>query len=276
MTTATLNGIRLSYYEQGAGEPVVLVMGTGSGARAWNLHQVPALVAAGYRVVTFDNRGIPPTSECAGGFTLHEMVDDVLALVDHLHIAPARFVGTSMGAAIVQELALRRPDVVRQAVLMATRARSDVARSALARAELALADSGAKLPPEYQAVVRAMQSLSPKTLLDDAAVADWLDVMEFSEPSGPGLRAQLALDPLPDRLAAYRSISVPCHVISFADDLITPPEHGREVADAIPGASHELFQDCGHYGYLENPEGINRSILAFFQRPASSAPLRSH
>jgi pimeloyl-ACP methyl ester carboxylesterase len=266
VTIARLNGIRLSYYEQGDGDPVVLVMGTGGGARAWNLHQVPALVNAGYRVITFDNRGIPPTDECAGGFTTQDMIDDVLALVGHLGITNCRFVGTSLGAYVVQELALQRPDVVRQAVLMATRGRSDAMRSALARAEIALADSGATLPPGYEAAVRAMQVFSPCTLADDARITDWLDLLECSSKRGPGVRAQLALDPIPDRLAAYRDIRVPCQVISFADDLITPAAQGEEVAAAIPGATHDVIERCGHYGYLEDPAAVNKSILEFFRR----------
>jgi pimeloyl-ACP methyl ester carboxylesterase len=60
MPVVELNGIRLSYQVTGSGELVVLVMGTGSPGRVWQLHQVPALVAAGYRVATVDNRGIPP------------------------------------------------------------------------------------------------------------------------------------------------------------------------------------------------------------------------
>lgn len=64
MTIETINGIPLNYDVKGAGDLVVLIMGTGSPGRVWQLHQTPALVAAGYRVCTFDNRGIAPTAEC--------------------------------------------------------------------------------------------------------------------------------------------------------------------------------------------------------------------
>nr|WP_329618492.1 alpha/beta hydrolase [Streptomyces sp. S465] len=147
-------------------------------------------------VITFDNRGIPPTSECPGGFALQDMVDDAAGLIEHLGVGPCRIVGTSLGAFVAQELALSRPDLVRQAVLMATRGRTDALRAAITRAEIDLYDAGVGLPVRYAAVMRALKSLSPRTLDDDAAMADWLDQFELSAGPGPGQRA--APPPAPD------------------------------------------------------------------------------
>ena len=264
MPIAAVNGINLNYEDVGTGEPVVMVMGTAGSGHVWHLHQVPALKAAGYRVITLDNRGIPPTDVCAEGFSVHDLVGDVAGLVEHLGLADARFVGTSMGAHVVQELALARPELVRQAVLLASRGRSDAMRSALARAEKELYDLGVVLPARYRAVVQAMQSLAPRTLNDEQQATDWVELFELARREGPGIRAQLALEPMPDRLGAYAGIRVPCHVISFADDLTTPPQHGQELAQTIPGAGFKVIANAGHYGYLEQPEAVNEEILAFF------------
>ncbi len=262
MPIVPINGIRLNYHDAGSGEPVLMVMGTGSGGRVWHLHQVPALVAAGYRVITFDNRGIAPTDTCADGIAIDDMVGDVVGLVEYLDVGPCRMVGTSMGAHVVQEVALARPDIVHHCLLIATRARTDALRTALSKAEVELYETGTKLPDRYRAVIRAMQNLSPSTLNDDSRIADWLDVFELSGSTDePGVRAQLALDVIADRRAAYRAIEVPCHVIAFADDLVTPPAHGREVAESIPGAVFEEIAGCGHYGYLEKPDEVNQAIL---------------
>ncbi|MFI8462102.1 alpha/beta fold hydrolase [Kitasatospora sp. NPDC085464] len=265
MPVVPVNGIRLHYEDTGAGEPVVLIQGTGGGATVWQLHQVPALTAAGFRAITFDNRGIPPTSECPEGFTLRDLVGDVAGLVERLGLGPVRVVGTSMGAFVAQELALARPDLVSRVVLMATRGRTDTLRAALTRAEIELHDSGVSLPPRYAAVLRALKSLSPRTLDDDAALADWLDLFELAPPAGPGLRAQMEVSRLDDRLDAYRGIGVPCQVIAFADDVVTPPHLGREVANAIPGAVFELVEGCGHYGYLEDPDTVNKLMVEFLR-----------
>ncbi|MGW0538455.1 alpha/beta fold hydrolase [Streptomyces sp. NPDC003032] len=272
MPKAAVNGIRLNYEDVGSGEPVVMVMGTAGSGRIWHTHQVPALKAAGYRVITFDNRGIPPTDECPEGFSVGDLVADTTGLIEHLGLGPVRLVGTSMGAYVVQELALVRPELVRQAVLMASRGRSDALRTALARAETELYDSGAALPPRYRAAIQALQSLSPHTLGDEQVAVDWLDLFELAhQDHAPGIRAQMSLEPMPNRLAAYSGIGVPCHVISFADDLLTPPEHGRELAKAIPGATLDVIERAGHYGYLECPEAVNESLLGFFARAKEGA-----
>lgn len=91
MPIVPVNGIRLSYEDSGGtGEPVVMVMGSGATGRAWHLHQVPALVAAGYRVITFENRGIAPSAPCADGFTIQDMVNDVVGLIGHLRLDGCR------------------------------------------------------------------------------------------------------------------------------------------------------------------------------------------
>ncbi|KUN61418.1 alpha/beta hydrolase [Streptomyces canus] len=263
MPVIPVNGIRLSYEEAGTGAPVVMIQGTGGGRTVWHLHQVPALTAAGLRVVTFDNRGIPPSSECPEGFTLRDMVEDAAGLIERLELGPCAVVGTSMGAFVAQELALARPDLVGRAVLMATRGRTDLLRAELTRAEIDLYDAGVRLPNRYAAVLRALKSLSPRTLDDDTAMADWLDLFELTSEPGPGQRAQMEVSRLENRLAAYQGIRVPCQVVSFADDLITPPRLGQEVADAIPGARHEIVEGCGHYGYLENPAAVNKVLVEF-------------
>ncbi|GEB53785.1 MULTISPECIES: alpha/beta fold hydrolase [Streptomyces] len=268
MPISTVNGIRLSYDVSGKGDPVVMVMGTGAGGRAWHLHQVPALVAAGYQVVTFDNRGIPPTDVCAEGFTVHDLVADTAGLVEHLGIGPCRFVGTSLGAHIVQELCLARPELVTQAALLATRGRKDTMRRARDRAELELFDSGIEVPASYAATVRAMEFLSPATLNSDRDLQDWLDLFEMSPTSaGPGYRAQLGVTMEPGRLEAYRAIRAHCLVVGFADDLVLPPHLAREVADVIPRARYTEIKNAGHYGYMERPDEVNEELIRFFSEP---------
>ncbi|MGH4023413.1 MAG: alpha/beta fold hydrolase [Pseudonocardiaceae bacterium] len=269
MPVVELNGIQLSYQVTGSGELVVLVMGTGSPGRVWQLHQVPALVAEGYRVATFDNRGIPPSDPGGEGMTIDDMVGDTAALIEYLG-GPARVVGTSLGARIVQELALSRPDLVSQAVLMAAHGRSEPVQSMLSAGERALHDAGVELPATYHAALTALQNLSPRTLNDPAVIQDWLDVFEFSGSRiTAGVRAQLDLAQFPDRLAAYARISVPSLVIGFADDLMIPPLLSREVAEVIPSARYEEVEGCGHYGYLERPAVVNDLILKFFAEAAS-------
>ncbi|MEU7477968.1 alpha/beta fold hydrolase [Lentzea sp. NPDC042327] len=263
MALVPLNGIELNVQTEGTGDLVVLVMGTGSPGRVWRTYQVPALVKAGYRVAYFDNRGIKPSSECADGFTITDMVADTAALITHLG-GPAHVVGTSLGARVVQELALARPELVRSAVLMATTGRPDPVQQLWSRGLRELHDKGIELPASFYAAASVTRNLAPATLADPVIARDWLQMYEFAAtmPTA-GERAQLALGEFTPRVEAYRDITVRSLVIGFADDRVLPARLSREVADAIPGARYAEVADCGHIGYLERPDEVNRLLVEF-------------
>jgi pimeloyl-ACP methyl ester carboxylesterase len=119
--------------------------------------------------------------------------------------------------------------------------------------------------------VRAVTSLSPRTLGDEQQIRDWLDVFQVSMVTPASVRGQLGLERIPDRLGALSTITCPCLVIGFQDDLIVRPGLVREVADAIPGARYLEIPGCGHYGYLEQPETVNAALIGFFGREIASA-----
>jgi pimeloyl-ACP methyl ester carboxylesterase len=256
--------INLAYDDKGTGEPVVFIAGRGGAGRTWQPHQVPAFLAAGYRCITFDNRGIGAT-ENAEGFTTQSMVADTAALIESLDAAPARIVSVSMGSFIAQELMVARPELVASAVLMATRGRLDRARESFHDAEAELYASGIQLPAAYETKSRLLESFSRKTLNDDTAVADWIAMFNtWPIKSTSGFRCQLDIAPHSNRLPAYRHIAAPVLVIGFADDVVTPPHLGREVADALPNGRYLQIPDAGHLGFFERPEAVNAAALQFF------------
>lgn len=260
------NGIRLTYERSGKGERVLLIMGTSASGRAWTLHQTPALVQAGYQAVTFDNRGIPPSDVPPGRYSLADMVADTKGLIEALDAAPCRIVGTSLGAQIAQELAIRWPHLVRCAVLMATKSRSDAARLAHSRAHKALRNSGVTLPPEYEAAMMAHQMLSPASLNDDAAIGLWLETFALAAGNRDPAQGQLWAEVHEDQRDRLAQITVPCRVIAFSDDVVTPPHLGAEVADAIPDCDFIEIGSCGHFGYLERPAEVNSAIIEFLMK----------
>ncbi|MFJ3927484.1 alpha/beta fold hydrolase [Streptomyces sp. NPDC090022] len=261
MPFVSANGIRLSYQRSGRGEPVLLIMGSGAAGRVWTMHQTPALHQAGYETIVFDNRGIAPSSAPPGDYSLADMTADTLGLIEALDIGPCRIVGTSMGAMIAQELALARPDLVRCAVLMATRARSDATRRMLLAADRELRNAGITLPPKYAAVRTVLEMLSPTTLNDESAASGWLEIFELT--SGQSASGQDSVDTVGDRREALRGLTVPCRAIAFSDDLICPPHLVAEVADAIPDCDYVEIPGCGHLGNLENPDAVNTAVIEF-------------
>lgn len=260
--------MNLAYDDGGSGEAVLFIAGRGGAGRTWHLHQVPAFRQAGYRPITFDNRGVGAT-ENASGFTTAQMVGDTAEMIENLHVGPVRVVAASMGAFIAQELMVARPDLVSTAVLMATRGREDRTREFFRTADRELLDAGIELPAKYDAKVRMLESFSPKTMNDDQAVRDWIDMFTMwpVKPT-PGLRCQLDIGPEGNRLAAYRSITARVLVLGFADDVVLPPHLGIEVADAIPNGRYLQIPDAGHLGFIERPDAVNAAALNFFTASA--------
>jgi len=105
------NGINMAVYEQGEGQPVVLLHGFPELAFSWR-HQLPALAAAGYRAITPDLRGYGQTDKPEGieQYTIQKLVDDVCGLLDALEIDRAIFVAHDWGALLAWQLALLKPE----------------------------------------------------------------------------------------------------------------------------------------------------------------------
>jgi 3-oxoadipate enol-lactonase len=120
MPTASVNGIEIDYLLEGEGEQtVVLVNGLADEKETW-AYQTPALLEAGHRVLTFDNRGVGATSKPAGPYTSELLADDTKALVDALGLTDFHLLGVSMGGMIVQEYALKHPEDLRSLTLACT------------------------------------------------------------------------------------------------------------------------------------------------------------
>jgi non-heme chloroperoxidase len=88
--------IEIHYEDHGAGRPVVLIHGYPLSGRAWD-KQVPALLAAGYRVITYDRRGFGASSQPATGYDYDTFAADLATLLEHLDLREAVLVGHSMG-----------------------------------------------------------------------------------------------------------------------------------------------------------------------------------
>jgi pimeloyl-ACP methyl ester carboxylesterase len=111
-----------------------------------------------------------------------------------------------------------------------------------------------------------LQMLSPATLRDDSLVTPMLDLFELSDRGNRADRGQSWIETPADRIEQLGRITVPCRVISFSDDIVTPPHLAAEVAEAIPDCDLIEIGDAGHLGFLEQPDEVNRAIVEFFDK----------
>ena len=121
ISVGTENGapIELYYQDRGAGPPVVLIHGWPLSGRSWE-KQVPALIDAGYRVITYDRRGFGWSSQPWNGYDYDTFAADLHALIEHLDLRDATLVGFSMGGGeVVRYISTYGAERLSKAVLAA-------------------------------------------------------------------------------------------------------------------------------------------------------------
>ena len=112
------SGVDLYYETHGSGEPLVLIPSTGFSAEAWKPSQLP--LAQSTHLILHDPRGCGRSVPSQQVYTINQMANDVVALLDNLKIESAHLVGHSMGGRIALELALNFPGRVKSLIMAAS------------------------------------------------------------------------------------------------------------------------------------------------------------
>lgn len=255
--------MRLAYSDDGPGSAVVLLHGFPLSRAMW-VEQLSAIGSI-YRVIAPDLRGHGESPAPEGAYTMDEMADDVVELLDALSISqPIVLGGLSMGGYVALSLVVRYPDRVRGLMLFDTRAGADTPEAAQNReasARAVLAKDSAK------DVVDSMipKLFAPMTLEQRPARVEPLRaVMERNTPRGVA-GALLGMAIRPDRRADLPGIRVPTLVMVGEHDVITPPAEAKALAAAIPNAQLEVIPESAHMAPYENPAAANAVILRFLK-----------
>jgi pimeloyl-ACP methyl ester carboxylesterase len=276
MPEVNLPGVTIAYdvFGSDTGETVVLVCGLSQPALGWHFAMMPALVEAGYQVVTFDNRGVAPSSAPPAPYTIDEMTDDTIGLLNHLGLDAVHVAGYSMGGWVAETLVHRRPERVRSAVFIGSCNIGTSWEKAITTVERDLARLDNDLPQWFNAV-ETMRYLPNHELQQDDVVDQWLSLIGDMEPwPNPGrlgqYEAALAWSTDVQRTERWPEISRPCLVLSFEHDVDSPPERAREAAAKIPGARFVELAGASHLGVFTHADAVSGAVLQFFSDVASS------
>jgi pimeloyl-ACP methyl ester carboxylesterase len=247
-----------------------LIAGCGQPAAAWHLSLVPLLVAAGYTVATFDNRGVAPSSSPPAPYSVDLLTDDAVALLDHLGWdEPVRVAGHSMGGWIAETLVLDHPGRVHAAALMGSANRPTAWELAITTVERDLARLDYDLPPLFYAT-ETMRYLPMSDLQDSEVVSTWLsfmgDVPVWANPGRLGqYEAALAWSSDPIRTTRWPEIATPCLILAFEYDVDSPPRYARQAAETIAGSLYREIAGAGHLGFLTHGDETGRHLIEFFE-----------
>ena len=254
------------------GATVLLTMGLGMQLVAWPEALLQALTAAGYRVVTYDNRDIGLSShldpmgqpnlpwqfikhkvgfDVTARYTLQDMAADALGILDALGVAQAHLVGVSMGGMISQRIAATAP----QRVLSLTSIMSSSGAPGLPGPSGEVTRAMMKRPASLQPADIAEHTLalfdligSPQFAHEDRAHLRQrmlADVQRSHHPAGV-IRQTLAVMADTTRHTLLSRISCPTLVIHGTADPLVPLACGRDTADRIAGARFEAINGMGH------------------------------
>ncbi len=239
----TLRGLDVYYEVHGSGRPLLLLHG-GAGDGRQFAQQVPAF-APTHRVIVPDACGQGRTGDRPGPYSYHEMAEDVLALMDHLHLARVDVLGWSDGGNLGLDLAIHHPERIAHLVTFGANARPD----GLNDADRAWADT-ATARSFGEGMERGWKELAPDTTRY-AAVMDRILEMWRTQPDF--------------RAAALHRIRAKVLVCAGDHDVVRR-DHTEWIAGQIPHAQVWIVPDASHGALLEKPALVNARVLEFLAR----------
>lgn len=251
--------------DRGRGQAVVMLPPFPFDRRYWSAN-VPALVAAGFRVVTVDYPGFERAGRPPRDLSIAGIAAGVAALLDRLRIERATLLGLSMGGYVALAFAASHANRLRALVLADTRAAADSpgAREGRGQALQTIATRGADAYLE--------QSL-PRLLAPDAPPALLAAVRALAEERADVLSAGIAaLRDRPDRAAEAERIACPTLLLAGERDQIVPPGELRALGARMPDARFVELPGVGHLANLEARAAFDSHVIDFLRSLPAPRP----
>jgi 3-oxoadipate enol-lactonase len=243
-------------------EPMLMIQGLGADSRGWALQRMA--FRRRFRCVTVDNRGVGGTAGAPRPFSLEQMAEDAIAVLDAEGIERAHVMGASMGGAIAQVLAVRHPDRMHSLVLACTACRNPEWRRELltewaeavdARGMSAMAGEGLRwlVGPRLQRRFGVWLNLMARVVLGTTP-ENFVAQVEAILAVDDSMRFEL------------EGLQAPTLVITGTQDLLTPLGDAEELHELIPKSQLFELRGAGHALMVEAPNAFNRAVLEFLEQ----------
>ena len=258
------DGTRIHYEVTGksGATPVLMVQGLGASKNAWNLQRIA--MATRFRIISFDNRGAGRSDKPTEPFTLEQMADDALAVLDAAGIETAHVVGASMGGVISQIVAVKYPHRVRSLTLVCTACRNHPWRQELLQTWAKTAADKGMIEVGKEA---AQWVMSPRSFRRLVPAFTWMGPLAALRPRHSFVsQIDAILNTREDLVDQLSTITAPTLVIVGNQDILTPRGDSEEIAERIPNAELVVISGAAHGLMMEHSSTFNRILIEFLQR----------
>ncbi|MBF0110349.1 MAG: alpha/beta hydrolase [Magnetococcales bacterium] len=247
----------------GKGHPVLCLSGFASGN--WVFSRLLAPMEQRFRFILPDNRGMGRAPKADRGYTLDDLADDALSLMDDLGYKRFSVIGLSMGGFIAQKLALKVPHRVDAMVLMCTTSGGPVYRRMFPSLTEEQIRAIYALEPLARVTAALSEQLCPLLKNRFPEVHDHVVRQRVADPADPeqvmyqffAVEAFMK-DPLP-----LARISCPVLILTADQDLLVPPANAWQLAKDLPQATVVEITDADHLFFLEKIPETVQAIVGF-------------
>ena len=258
------DGTRIHYEVTGksGATPVLMIQGLGASKNAWNLQRIA--MATRFRIISFDNRGAGRSDKPTEPFTLEQMADDALAVLDAAGIETAHVVGASMGGVISQIVAVKYPHRVRSLTLVCTACRNHPWRQELLQSWAKTAADKGMIEVGKEA---AQWVMSPRSFRRLVPAFTWMGPLAALRPRHSFVsQIDAILNTREDLVDQLSTITAPTMVIVGNQDILTPRGDSEEIAERISNAELVVISGAAHGLMMEHSSTFNRILIEFLQR----------
>ena len=259
-----INGTRIFYEIHGKGFPVVLIPGLTENSDWWDERLINEL-SKYWMVVLHDNRGTG-RSENNNDYTLKDLAEDIVTLMNLLNFDKAHVIGHSMGGMIAQDLVLNHPERICKLILYSTSC------------------GGSKYVPPSRDVLKMLMAdkkgKTPREIVKDSLKIMFTDEFSKNNPK----QMEKFIDKVMIARISYReymrqmkaifrfkscrrlkSVSTPTLVIHGKKDVLSPYQNAENISKLIPGAQMKIFENSAHMIFEENFEDALNCVMKFLK-----------
>lgn len=255
------------YYEiHGKGFPLVMIMGLGGPAAAWDRYIIEEF-SKEFKVIIMDNRGTGQTDCPKENYTIDMLAEDTAGLMTALKVPRAHVLGVSMGGMISIKLALKHPEMVEKLVLGCTT--GGVSRFVPPKADLMQSLSGLMSGDPSEALKAGLRILYTEDFIAEhpERIDELIEQMKNSSFSAEGVMRQLAGISVYDAHDQLHTIKNPTLILAGKKDSLVPFENSQILSEEIPNSKLVLFEDAAHGFYSQKREEFCQIVLEFLKDP---------